>query len=569
MKKQTDSVLLKWGVLSLCFLLLMLFQAVSAAKDYPETKQIRILATSDLHGKFMPWDYSKNKEDMSGSAAQLATAVTAFRTGTTLLVDAGDLIQGNFSDFFVHRAKVHPMVQALNQMQYDVWVTGNHDYNYGMDVLRKTVETLNAAVLTGNVYDKSGVPAADGYIIIEKEGVRIAVIGMVTPNIARWDQSNLRGYTVTDPLAETRKILDQIQGKYDVLVGVYHMGIQNEYGVPNSGVTDICNACPEFDVVISSHEHRLIESMNINGVLVVQNRQMAQTLSVIDLSLETKDTGWKVAGKTAKSISVSGYAPDPKLVALLKKDHRAARKESVKEIGVLTGGPLIPSASSEQILLQTALPTGQVQDTALVDLINRTQLHYSGARVSAAPLCAPDAALAEGKIRQYDLARIYSFNNTLYTVRMNGKQLKELMEWSARYFETANPESPEIKANSDFPSYNYLMFEGVRYEIDLTRPVGDRIRNLAWLDGTPIRNNEKFLLALNNYNAASYVLAPGEIYAENDLPELVETDVWGDLGGIRELIRDYIIRVRGGRLQPECNHNWRIIIPDRKNNAVS
>lgn len=425
MKNRTNSVLLKWGVFSLCFLLLLSFHTISTAEVNPQTKQIRILATSDLHGKFMPWDYTKDKEDISGSAAQLAAAVSDFRNDRTLLVDAGDLIQGNFSEIFVHRKKFHPMARALNRMQYDVWVTGNHDYNYGMDVLRRTMKTLDAAVLTGNVYDKSGAPVADGCKIFEKDGLRIAVIGMVTPNIARWDKTNLQGYTVTDPLRETRKILDAIKGQYDVLVGVYHMGIKNEYGVPGSGVTDICNACPEFDVVISSHEHRLIESMDINGVLVVQNKQMAQTLSVIDLSLEAKDARWKLTGKTAKSVSVSGYLPDPELLKLLEKDHRAARKESAKEIGVLNGGPLIPENIQEPIRSLTSLPAGQVQDTALVELINRAQMHYSGARVSAAPLCGPDASLPEGKIRQYDVARIYSFNNTLYTVRMNGCQLKK------------------------------------------------------------------------------------------------------------------------------------------------
>jgi 2',3'-cyclic-nucleotide 2'-phosphodiesterase/3'-nucleotidase len=511
----------------------------------------------------MPWDYTKNKEDRSGSTVQLAMAVSGFRADSTLLVDAGDLIQGNFSEIFVHRKKLHPMVRALNRMQYDVWVTGNHDYNYGMDVLGLTVKTLDAAVLTGNVYDKSGAPVADGCKIFEKDGVRIAVIGMVTPNIARWDKSNLQGYTVTDPLTEIRKILHAIKGKYDVLVGVFHMGIENEYGVPNSGVTDICNACPEFDVVISSHEHRQIESMDINGVLVVQNKQMAQTLSVINLFIEAKDAGWKLTGKTAKS--VSGYAPDPELMKLLEKDHCAARKEAAKEIGVLTGGPLIPENVQEPIRSLTQLPAGQVQDTALVELINRAQMNYSGARVSAAPLCGPDASLPEGKIRQYDVARIYSFNNTLYTVRMNGRQLKKLMEWSAGYFAPMDPESPKITANPDFPPYNYLMFDGVRYEIDLVRPVGDRIRNLAWPDGTPVREDETFVLALNNYNANSHVLTPGEIYTKDDLPVLAEIDVRGDLGGIRELIRDYIIRVRNGKLRPECDYNWRIVIPDINN----
>ena len=523
------------------------------------TRSVRILATSDLHGKFVPWDYTTNSENRSGSAAQLKTAIDAYRTDQTLLVDAGDLIQGNFADFFVHRDGVHPMVQAMNQMNYDVWVTGNHEYNFGMDALRKTIADLDANVLTGNVYDESGKPIAAGYKIFEVDGVNVAVIGMVTPNISHWDENNLKKCKVTDPLTETRKILDKINGKYDVLIGVFHMGIENEYGVPNSGVTDICNACPEFDVMVSSHEHKQIESMNINGVLVVQNKNMAQTMSVIDLSLTADGSSWKLTKKKAQSICIDKYEPDPAMEKMLEEDHQAALKESEKVIGVLKGGPLIANdASSEEMLSQTELPLAQVQDTALVDLINQVQLHYSGAKVSTAPLCDPKSNLEEGEIHLYDTARIFSFDNTLYTVRMNGAQLKKFMEWTAGYYNTTNPKKPGISTNPDFPSYNYLMFQGVAYEIDLSQPVGERIKNLTWPDGTPVDEKETFVLALNNYNANSYVLIPGEIYSKDDLPELVEMDVRGDIGGIRELISDYIIHVKNGVLTPECDHNWRI-----------
>ena len=522
-----------------------------------DTRSVRILATSDLHGKFMPWDYSLNAESANGSMAQLATAVAAWRTDGTLLVDAGDLIQGNFADFFAHRDCVHPMVRAMNRLGYDVWVTGNHDYNYGMDILRRTIADLDAAVLTGNVYEGTGAPIAAGYRIFDLDGIRVAVIGMVTPNIAHWDEKNLRECTVTDPLTETRAIIDSIRGQYDALIGVFHMGILNEYGVPNSGVTDICYACPEFDIMVSAHEHRLIEGMDINGVLVVQNRAAAQTMSVIDIRFEADGDRWKVADRTARSVSVADYDPDPAMVDLLEDDHAAALAESVQVIGVLTGGALIDPSGK----LPSGLPQAQVRDTALMDLINRVQLYYSGARVSAAPLCDPDSNLEEGEIRQYDTARIYGFNNTLYTVRMNGGQLKKLMEWSAGYFETASPENARITADPDFPSYNYLMFAGVGYEIDLTRPVGERIRNLAWPDGTPVGEKDSFVLAINNYNAVSHVLSPGAVYTGDDLPEIVEMDVRGDLGGIRQLICDYIIHVRGGVLEPECDRNWRIVIP--------
>ena len=160
---------------------------------------LQILATSDTHGKFDPWDYAANKEDASGSVAQQATAIREARTKTTLVVDAGDTIQANSAELFLND-EIHPMIAAQNAIGYDVYVTGNHEYNYGMATLEKVLSQQKAKVLTGNVYSPEGKPLADGYTIIHKGGVKIGVIGMVTPNITRWDAKNLEGWTVTNPV---------------------------------------------------------------------------------------------------------------------------------------------------------------------------------------------------------------------------------------------------------------------------------------------------------------------------------------------------------------------------------
>ena len=184
---------------------------------------LQILATSDTHGKFDPWDYAANKEDASGSVAQQATAIREARTKTTLVVDAGDTIQANSAELFLND-EIHPMIAAQNAIGYDVYVTGNHEYNYGMATLEKVLSQQKAKVLTGNVYSPEGKPLADGYTIIHKGGVKIGVIGMVTPNITRWDSKNLEGWTVTNPVDESRKIIDQIKGQVDVIIGRYAHG---------------------------------------------------------------------------------------------------------------------------------------------------------------------------------------------------------------------------------------------------------------------------------------------------------------------------------------------------------
>ena len=535
------------------FILVLLFAFPAApCAAGKATAQLRVIATSDLHGKFVPWDYALNKESLSGSVAQLSAAIATYRTFDTLLVDAGDTIQDNSAEIFLGSG-VHPMVQALNHLDYDVWVTGNHEYNFGMPALKKVIADMKPKTLAGNVYDVDGQPIADGYAILDAGGIRVAVIGMVTPNIIRWDAANLAGCAVTDPLEETRRIIDAIRGQYDVLLGVFHMGIENEYGTPNSGVTDILNACPEFDVMVSSHEHTLIPSMEINGVLVVQNRYMAQTMSVIDLTLEKSGGGWRVTDRRAESVFVGGFEPDPEMMEMLSGYDAYARADAERVIGTLEGGPLVPGNEYDGI------PAAWVRDTALVDLINRVQMHYSGARVSAAPLTAADADIRPGVIRKCDISLMYKYTNTLYLLRMNGKQLKRFMEWSVSCFNALRPGDAAVSVGPGFADYNYFMFEGVCYQVDLGMEPGSRIRDLNWPDGTPVMDTEEFTLAVNNYCAASQLLIPGVICDAEDMPVLLEKDVRGDIGGIRELVRDYIVSVKGGVITPECSENWHII----------
>lgn len=530
-------------------------EAESPAEEEPaqESKSLRIISTSDLHGKFYPWDYALNEESLSGSVAQLSTAIAEYRNEDTLLFDAGDTIQDNSADIFIGEDDVHPMIQALNALDYDVWVTGNHEYNYGMDILKKTISDVEAKVLTGNVYDENGDPIADGYTIIDKDGVRVAVIGMVTPNIVRWDSVNLADCEVTDPLEETRKIIEEIEGQYDVLVGVFHMGFENEYGVANSGVTDICNACPEFDVMVSSHEHAQNPGELVNDVLVVQNKNMAQTMAVIDLTLEPDGDGWKVVDRTSDSINIADYEPDPEILDLLADYDQFAIADAETVIGTLEGGQLSPDNEIAKI------PTAQIQDTAMIDLINEVQMYYTGAPVSAAALFTMDANMYPGDIHKCDMALIYKYTNTLYKLHMTGAQLKKYMEWSMNYYNTYHEGDLTISFNPSIRAYNYDMFAGVNYDVNIANEPGSRIENLTWPDGTPVEDDDDFDIAVNNYRANSQLLAPGEIFEEGDMPELLEIDVRGDIGGVRELIRDYIVNVKGGTIEPEVDDNWKIV----------
>ena len=518
---------------------------------FTEIADLQVLATSDLHGKLYPWLYATDSEDASGSMTQLASAVKALRGPDSLLVDAGDAIQDNSAQLFLDE-DVHPMIAAMNAIGYDIWVTGNHEYNFGMENLKKAIAACSAQTLVGNVLDAQGAPLAPGYTILERGGLRIGVIGMVTPDITRWDAMNLEGCTVTNPVEETRKLIDQIKDDTDILIGVMHMGLGNDYGVRNTGVADLAEACPEFALIVAAHSHETIAGRELNGVLVVENKNQAQTMIEAHLYLGRSDEGWALLRRRSEAHLISAYEPEEALSELLRPYHERALADAHTVIGRLEGGNLAPDNEIAQI------PSAQIMDTAMIDLINEVQTYYSGADVSATSLFTMDANLREGDIRKSDVSQIYRYDNTLYLLQMTGAQLRTYMEWSAAYYNQYHEGDLTVSFDPDIRAYSYDMFSGVYYEIDISKPVGERIVELTWPDGTPVREGDSFTVAVSNYRANTQLLSE-IIYGDAEKPVLLEIDVRGDIGGVRELIAEYIRTVKGGRITPRCDASWRII----------
>lgn len=534
------------GVLSLVF-----FSNVSS---FAKEIDIQILATSDLHGKFYPYDYAINEESKSGSLTQIATAVKKYRTDNTIIVDVGDTIQDNYSEMFF-KDKIHPMMLAMNEIGYDIWAIGNHEFNYGVENLKNIMKQSTSKVLIGNLYNPDGTSFADSYTIIEKDGVKIGVIGMCTPNITKWDSVNLKDYIVTDPVEETKKIVKDLRDKVDVLIATVHMGEENEYDVPNSGANDLANACPELDLIIAAHEHKLVEETYVNNVLIVENKSSGATMSKVNIVVEKDKFGCKIVDRKAESIKISEYESDKELSKKLAPYNERAKKEANIIIGELIGGNLVPENEIAEI------PQAQIEPTSLIDLINEVQMYYTDAQVSSAALFNIDANLEPGKIKKSDTSLIYKYGNTLYKVQMTGKQLKKYMEWSANYYNTYNPKDLTISFNENVRGFNYDMFSGVDYQIDISEKPGNRIKNLKWTKtGKEVKDDEVFVIAVNNYRVNTHLLSYGEIYEEGEeLPKVLEIDVNGKIGGVRELIGDYIKNVKGGKITPNNPKNWEII----------
>ena len=534
------------GVLSLVF-----FSNVSS---FAKEIDIQILATSDLHGKFYPYDYAINEESKSGSLTQIATAVKKYRTDNTIIVDVGDTIQDNYSEMFF-KDKIHPMMLAMNEIGYDIWAIGNHEFNYGVENLKNIMKQSTSKVLIGNLYNPDGTSFADSYTIIEKDGVKIGVIGMCTPNITKWDSVNLKDYIVTDPVEETKKIVKDLRDKVDILIATVHMGEENEYDVPNSGANDLANACPELDLIIAAHEHKLVEETYVNNVLIVENKSSGATMSKVNIVVEKDKSGCKIVDRKAESIKISEYESDKELSKKLAPYNERAKKEANIIIGELIGGNLVPENEIAEI------PQAQIEPTSLIDLINEVQMYYTDAQVSSAALFNIDANLEPGKIKKSDTSLIYKYGNTLYKVQMTGKQLKKYIEWSANYYNTYNPKDLTISFNENVRGFNYDMFSGVDYQIDISEKPGNRIKNLKWTKtGKEVKDDEIFVIAVNNYRVNTHLLSYGEIYEEGEeLPKVLEIDVNGKIGGVRELIGDYIKNVKGGKITPNNPKNWEII----------
>lgn len=535
---------------------LLTFSTVFANVSDKDEITLQILFTSDIHNKFYPYDYAVNSESNNGSLAQLSTIIKKLRAENknTILVDVGDTIQGNSSELFI-KDDVLPMIKGFNKIGYDFWSYGNHEFNYGVDVLKNAIDKSNAKVLNGNVFDSNQKLVADSaYEIVEFGDIKLGIIGMVTPNIVKWDSENLKGYDVKDPGEETKKIVNEIKDKVDVIVLAAHMGENNEYDVKNSGVVDIANLVPEIDVILAAHEHKLVEERLVNDVLIAENKSAGQTLIQVLISLKKGSDGkYKITNKTTNVFNAADYEPDKEILELLKEQDQIAKESANTIIGKLIGDSLIPENEIDKIA------QAQLEDSRLINLINEVQLYYSKADISSTALFNLNATYPKSELKKSDVSLIYPYDNTLYVLEMTGKQLKTYMEWSASYYNTYKPGDLTISFNEKIPSFNYDMFDGIKYEVNVANEVGNRIQNLTKLDGTPIKDTDKFKVAVNNYRATSQLTAPGVIFEENDMPKIVEIDAAGDLGGVRELIVDYISNVKKGEINPSTTKNWRIV----------
>jgi 2',3'-cyclic-nucleotide 2'-phosphodiesterase / 3'-nucleotidase len=543
----------------------------SAGTAAPQRAHVVILSTTDMHGRVLPIDYYTNKYDNVG-ISKVATLVKEARRNDPdlLLVDSGDTIQGTPLEYFHNKrnnAPPDPMMLAMNALHYDSMTVGNHEYNFGLKVLEKARSEAKFPWLSANTYNTGTVATQyQPYIVKEIGGVRVGVLGLTTPGIPNWENvPNYAGLEFHETVGEAKKWVAILRDKekVDVVVIAMHMGIEedlrtgqtNPSQVPNENAAiSIARQVPRIDVILMGHTHRDVPSLFVKSnlvtiggvasstqiisydVLLTQANRWASHIARVDLYLEKDEAArWRVIAKSARTIPVTEKtAVDPEIAQL----GQPYDKETQDWLGRTIG------ESPEEMTSQDC----RFRDTAIIDLIQRVQLEAGNADVSMAACFNPQARIPKGPVTVRDIAGLYEYENTLVTIQLTGQQLKDALEHSARYFrEYQTGRSPADLVDQRIPGYNFDMAAGVDYELDLTKPFGQRIQNLKF-KGQPLNPAQKLRVVTNNYR----VNGGGGFSMYKDAPV-----VYRSSEEVRELIIDWVEKHK--TVPTQADNNWRIL----------
>ena len=548
-------------------LLCSLFALSAVSTAMAQEVNIKLLGTSDVHGRIVPWSYGADVEDKSGSYAQIATYVKDVRKNNknVVLVEVGDAIQDNQIDVFAKDKKYykdHPIPKVLNEMNYDIFVLGNHEFNFGMKALDEILKDIKAKKLTANFYHKKNDKRyIDATTIIEKDGVKLGIIGLSTPMSAKFeeDTGNLKDMKFTSPTEEARTQVEKLKAKgVDAIIAVTHMGIDNENNIPDTGMRDVINAVDGIDVVIAGHMHKDVPSETIKNTLITEPHRYGTVVSEVDLTFDINDKKEvKLVKKESKTVPVKALEADKKIEEIYKPYHEKLRELNNVVIGQ-TANEMVPQETKHGVSAAFS------KDTGLSSFINDVEQHYSGADVVTFSFDHQKARLDKGDIKKKDIIFNYRYAGGDVTVyEMTGKQLKEYMEWSANYFDTIQPGDTEYRYNAERKKSKYVtydIFGGVNYKIDLRNPQGSKIVDLTLADGKPVTDDMKLKVGMNSYRFAQ-LNGKGGIWEGQKIPVLWESKVamGREKGTIQNMMIDYITNVKKGKIDGQSHNRWEII----------
>jgi len=498
---------------------------------------LTILHTSDIHGRVHPHDALADR-DLGEGLARVAAAVKAVRAEgkPTLLLDSGDTIQGAPTQALVFAGRVgdasDPIVRAMNLVGYDAMALGNHEFDFGLPRLEKSRGQARFAWLSANTVRPDGQPAFPPYVVREVAGVRVGILGLVTPHVANWESpALLEGLQFGDAVAAARRYVPVIRGKErcDLVVVLTHQGFERD---PANGeergdhgenqAYALATEVPGIDFVLGGHAHAVIAPRRLGTTWVSEPGRWGNTLTRFDVTLEKSGGGWTVMNIKGRNLHMKSVVPDAETVAVIAPEHDATMRALAEELAVLEAPVSARGA--------------RFRDTGLLDWLHGVQLSAGKAQLSFCsllPAQLPDWPAGPLTLRQ--IWAFYPYENSLLTVEASGKQVRAALKRSAGC--VARPS--ELGRNCD-------TLEGAEYAIDPSRPEEQRVVFLR-RDGRDVADAEIFTVAINSYRASG-----GGGYPRWKAARRV-----AETGNIRDLL---VADARAKkRLRLEADENWKVV----------
>lgn len=560
------------------YLFLLLISATIVSCSVKPARKAVILFTTDVHGVILPYDFIEKKE-IDVSLAGVSSYVNKVRkeNNTVVLLDDGDNLQGQppvYYSNFIDTVSPHINAEAMNFMGYDAATVGNHDIEAGHSVYDRLIGEYSFPLLAANAVDtRTGNPYFKPYTVIEKNGIKIAVLGMITTGVPGWLPPELySGIEFRDLYETARKYMPEILDKRpDLVVGLFHTGWdepgkKGEEGshYEENGAYRIASDIEGFDIILCGHNHNIINRKIVNSkgdtVLVIEGGSRAEKIGRADV-LFTNDLKSGRAGKliTGKLIDVDNYEPDPEFMQKFEDQKNKLldyvnRKIAVSEATISTRDSYFGSSP-------------------FVDMIHSIQLAIIGADISFAAPLSFDVSIPAGPVTVGDMFKLYRFENLLYTMKLSGAEIKRYLEFSYadwintmkgpgdhllkfRLDEKGKPVIRNGEAWLRNQPYNFDSAAGIDYTVDASRKEGDRIVIRSFSDGKPFEKDKIYTVAINSYrgNGGGGHLTAGAGISKDDLPKRLVRSTEKDL-------RFYILKdlEEKGTIRPFAYNNWKII----------
>lgn len=558
---------------------ILLFISVEA-----QTVTLKIIETSDIHGQVFPYDFINDKLSQS-SLAQISTFVKQERTKENqhvILLDNGDILQGQPVVYYYNFQQpdtTHVLASIMNYMNYDAATIGNHDIEAGHPVYDKLVDEFNFPWLAANAVDEeTKEPYFKPYKIIEKEGIKIAVLGLITPHIPHWLPEKIwEGMYFEDMIESAQKWVSIINEKEnpDLLVGLFHAGIDYTY---NGATADtyknenasqlVAEKVDGFDIVFVGHDHqgwnKFVKNNFGKDVLIIGTKGYASSIAeaVVEMNFNNDLKKWE-STLTGNIVETKDYTPDPDFMEMFDYAYNKTKQYVSKPIGTIT----------KTIYAEDAL----FGDSEFSDLIHTIQLELTEADVSFTAPLSMNSEIDSGKIFVRDMFNLYKYENLLYTITLTGQEIKDYLEYSySIWFNEMKDEDDHLllfekdetgkliwseRSNSPMLQnryYNFDTAEGIEYIVDVSKPIGNRVEIIKFTNGNSFELDKTYKAAVNSYrgNGGGNHLTKGAGIDHNKLSERIITSTEKDL-------RYYLMKWIENKVIVEINKNknWKVV-PD-------